>query len=371
MEKKLKKYTLPVIAAILTVFALSMTGLYAGSADNPGETFLSLCKKEMTGIGIDKLVVLIAIIALYMKCWRNFCRSCKWITHLIAAMFSVFMLIGMSFSVQGNWSFFTAGRNQILIALLTWAGFFFLFDIVISLLYAYGEKHPFLHSRNIKKFPEFMENHYLLVAFLLILAGWLPYILIFWPGSVPYDGFRQLNMFAGNQRFTNKHPWELSLIMGALMTIGNVISDNLGIFMVVGVLALIYAVCYATVCYKLKSWGAPRWFNICCIAFFSLVPVFGAYSQTIIKDGSFSALFSLFMVIYVECCIPTLREKSGQSLRQQLTVLFLVGFGMCITRNNGLYMVLPAFILLFFFLGKKRRLYAVGMVILVTVGYIF
>ena len=153
------------------------------------------------------------------------------------------------------------------------------------------------------------------------------------------------------------------------MTIGNVISDNWGIFMVVGVLALIYAVCYATVCYKLKSWGAPRWFNICCIAFFSLVPVFGAYSQTIIKDGSFSALFSLFMVIYVECCIPTLREKSGQSLRQQLTVLFLVGFGMCITRNNGLYMVLPAFILLFFFLGKKRRLYAVGMVILVTVGY--
>lgn len=75
-----------------------------------------------------------------------------------------------------------------------------------------------------------MEKHYLLVAFLLILAGWLPYILIFWPGSVPYDGFRQLNMFAGNQRFTNKHPWELSLIMGALMTIGNVISDNWGIF---------------------------------------------------------------------------------------------------------------------------------------------
>ena len=161
-------------------------------------------------------------------------------------------------------------------------------------------------------------------------------------------------MFAGNQRFTNKHPWELSLIMGALMTIGNVISDNWGIFMVVGVLALIYAVCYATVCYKLKSWGAPRWFNICCIAFFSLVPVFGAYSQTIIKDGSFSALVFPFMVIYVECCIPTLREKSGQSLRQQLTVLFLVGFGMCITRNNGLYMVLPAFILLFFFLGKTQ-----------------
>lgn len=30
--------------------------------------------------------------------------------------------------------------------------------IVISLLYAYGEKHPFLHSRNIKKFPEFIKT---------------------------------------------------------------------------------------------------------------------------------------------------------------------------------------------------------------------
>ena len=133
-----------------------------------------------------------------------------------------------------------------------------------------------------------MEKHYLLVAFLLILAGWLPYILIFWPGSVPYDGFRQLNMFAGNQRFTNKHPWELSLIMGALMTIGNVISDNWGIFMVVGVLALIYAVCYATVCYKLKSWGAPMMGSISAVLHFSVLCLYlGAYSQTIIKDGSF------------------------------------------------------------------------------------
>ena len=139
------------------------------------------------------------------------------------------------------------------------------------------------------------------------------------------------------------------------MTIGNVISDNWGIFMVVGVLALIYAVCYATVCYKLKSWGAPRWFNICCIAFFSLVPVFGAYSQTIIKGWKFQRSVFPFHGNLCGMLHSHPSGKVGQSLRQQLTVLFLVGFGMCITRNNGLYMVLPAFILLFFFLWKKRQ----------------
>ena len=74
------------------------------------------------------------------------------------------------------------------------------------------------------------------------------------------------------------------------MTIGNVISDNWGDFHGGWRAGTDLCGMLCTVCYKLKSWGAPRWFNICCIAFFSLVPVFGAYSQTIIKDGSFSAL---------------------------------------------------------------------------------
>lgn len=369
MEKRIKKYTLPIFAAILSVLALSMTGVYAGMEQDNGGTLLYLLREEMTGIGMDRLIILIAVIVLYTKFWDTFCKSCKWITHLIAGLFALCMLIGLSFSVQGNWSFFAGAGKQKIVALITWTGYFFLFDIVLSLIYAYLEKHPFLCLGRQKKLPEFMEKHYRLSAFLLILAGWFPYILIFWPGSVPYDGFRQLNMFAGNQGFTSKHPWELSLVMGAFMTIGNVISDNWGIFMVIAVLALIYAICYATVCDKLKLWGAPRGFHLGCIAFFALVPVFGAYAQTIIKDGIFSALFALFMVLYVECCIPALRQKTGQSMRQLLTVLLLVGFGMCITRNNGIYLVLPAFILLLFFLGKKQRLYALALVILVTAGY--
>ena len=369
MKKFLKNYTLPVFAAILSVLALSMTGVYAGKDQDNGGTLLYLLRGEMTGIGIDRLIILVTVIILYTKFWDTFRKKCKWITHMIAGLFAFCMLIGLSFSVQGNWSFFVGSGKQKIVALLTWIGYFFMFDIVLSFIYAYLEKHPFLCVGSQKKLPEFMEKHYRLVAFLLILAGWFPYILIFWPGSVPYDGFRQLNMFAGNQGFTSKHPWELSLVMGALMTIGDVISDNWGIFMVIGVFALIYAICYATVCYKLKVWGTPRGFHLGCIAFFSLVPVFGAYAQTIIKDGIFSALFALFMVLYVECCIPALRQKTGQSLRQLLTVLLLVGFGMCITRNNGIYLVLPAFILLFFFFGKRQQLYVLALVLLVTGGY--
>ena len=44
--EKIKKYTLPVIAAILTVFALSMTGLYAGSADNREKHFSFMQERD-------------------------------------------------------------------------------------------------------------------------------------------------------------------------------------------------------------------------------------------------------------------------------------------------------------------------------------
>ena len=366
MEKrKWNQKIMPVLAAFLTILALAMTGLYAGSEDYAGDTLFYLLREEMTGIGLDKFIVFIAVALLYAKFWEQFKKNCKWITHLLAFLFSGFMLIGMSFSMQGNWSFFVGGRNQMIVAVITFAGFFILFDLVLSLIYSYGEKHCFVSAKEQKPFPAFMEKHYFLVAFLLILAGWLPYIIIYWPGSLPYDGFRQLNMFAGNERFTSKHPWELSMVFGVIWKIGCLISDNWGIFLVIAIFALIYAACYAKVCSKLKSWGAPKWFNIGVIAFFSLVPVFGAYAQTIIKDGIFSALFALFMVLYVECCVPSLREKCGKSLKMEIIQLFLTGMGMCITRNNGIYMVLPAFILLFFFLGKKQRVYAIGLVILV------
>ena len=111
---------------------------------------------------MDKFIVFIAVALLYAKFWEQFKKNCKWITHLLAFLFSGFMLIGMSFSMQGSWSFFVGGRNQMIVAVITFAGFFILFDLVLSLIYSYGEKHCFVSAKEQKPFPAFVEKHYLL-----------------------------------------------------------------------------------------------------------------------------------------------------------------------------------------------------------------
>lgn len=53
--------------------------------------------------------------------------------------------------------------------------------------------------------------------------GWTPFILAFLPGSIPADGFRQLDVFLGVMPLDNHHPWVLTMIMGGLLTLGKTI----------------------------------------------------------------------------------------------------------------------------------------------------
>ena len=54
-----------VLAAFLTILALAMTGLYAGSEDYAGDTLFYLLREEMTGIGLDKFIVFIAVVKIF------------------------------------------------------------------------------------------------------------------------------------------------------------------------------------------------------------------------------------------------------------------------------------------------------------------
>lgn len=58
------------------------------------------------------------------------------------------------------------------------------------------------------------------LAKISMIIGWTPFILAFLPGSIPADGFRQLDVFLGAMPLDNHHPWVLTMIMGGLLTLG-------------------------------------------------------------------------------------------------------------------------------------------------------
>lgn len=363
MNNTLKK-VIPVVAGFLSAIALSVNGQVVQS-----ERFSDMLVKEINGVGPDKFVLIVGLIIFYVKVWDKFIAEKKWITHLLAALLSFFMLIGLSFTTVGNLSFIFPGKKQFIIACMTFLGFFILIDIALSLLYAYMQKNEILGKVSKWKFPTFVEKHYRLCAFLLIVILWAPYFIVHFPGSVPYDGYRQINMYYGIEPISNHHPWVLTKFIGFIMEIGRGISDNFGVFLVVATMFLIEAFCYSTVCSKIKKWGAPVWFNISSVLFFGILPVFGAYAQVVMKDGIFSALFALFMVLYADCCIASLRGEDNRKIYLHIIKLFIVGLIVCLARNNGVYMVLPADLLLLVFLCRGKKKYALILTVCAMLSY--
>ena len=359
-----RKKILPVAAAFWTASGIALSGEFVEA-----ESLLRTLNEEMQGIRLDKLIVLLALAVFYSKTWDCFMRARKWITHLIAAFFSLFTLVGISYSTQGSWVFIFGNKKQFLIAAMAFIGYFLLFDVVLSLLYQYLEGRSLYRVRVKRPFPVFIEKHYRFCSFMAIYLCWLPWIIVFFSGSVPADGYRQLDMYFGGENFTTRHAWVLTMFVGFLMSVGRLVSDNMGVFLIILVTSLMECFCYAVTCDKLKKWKAPKPFCIGSVLFFGLMPMFGAYAQTVIKDSVFTAFFALFMALYLECAIPALQKCSGHGRGRQMAALTFVGLLTCFTRNNGIYMVFAAMLLLAFLTVGRMRLLSLVLALVIFGGH--
>ncbi len=355
-----KRKWISVIAAFWSAAAIALSGEFVEA-----NGLLRTLNSELNGIRLDKLIVLAALVAFYYKVWDRFVEESKWITHLLAAFFSVCMLIGISYSTQGSWVFFMGNRKQMVIAFLTFAGYFILFDVTLSIFYGWLSRLNLYQIRAKKPLPLFAQKHSHLWAFLVIYLCWLPWIIVFFPGSVPADGYRQLDMYFGGEKFTTRHAWVLTMFVGLLMSIGRLINDNMGVFLIILVTSLLECYCYSGVCSRLKKWKAPKQLYVGSVLFFGLMPMFGTYAQTVIKDSMFSAVFALYMALYAECAIPALQKRSGKRLSSQLIQLAIVGILTCFCRNNGIYMVFVSMVFLIFFVAKRQRLVVLALAIAV------
>lgn len=355
-QKILSSNTAPVILAILSSIALCINGKIATQGN-----IISYLNQEIEGNTLQCLIITIFLIVFYTKVYHKFLLAKKGITHIIAVCFSVFMLLGISYTNNGSWSFLFYDYKQFIISVITFLGYFILFDIIISLLYGhFSEKNLTILNRISSPIIGYGEKHYSLFVFTIISICWLPFLIVNLPGSVPYDGAHQINMFYGMDSgvLSNYHPWLVSVFMGFFAKLGCHISDNFGIFLIVLILYFIEALCYTFVCTKIYSWKLPAYINFLSILFFAIVPVFGGYAQAVMKDGLFAALFSLYIALFIDLILK--RQKLNY---RTYAFIFLIGLLVCFTRNNGIYMVIPTYFSILFFCFKENKKVAITLII--------
>lgn len=206
-----------------------------------------------------------------------------------------------------------------------------------------------------EKGSSLFDRHIFAISFTAVVITWLPVSIINYPGTPNPDALTQLRQyFSGDYTEWSTHqPPASTFIMGALVDIGQRLgSANLGAYLylllniIVGALIIAYAMRLLK-----KELHARNGIIIAILLFYTINPLWWFFSQYYEKCLLYGELASLMTIML----IPIVRRRNlswSEALR--LSAVCVV---MSLLRNNGIYAVVPALLIIIIYMrdGDRRR----------------
>lgn len=207
-----------------------------------------------------------------------------------------------------------------------------------------------------------------LLAALLIFICWLPYFVIFWPGTMSSDALGEIRQQLGMSPLTNHHPVIHQLFIKlCLILAGNSAEKGTAVYSVFQMLLLSGAFGAAEIFIRNRT--VTRWPAFLTFCFFAFFPVNPLYA-IMMEKGSAMAPVTLILILLLmkEMERPCLErtdngtkenttDKKNSCKLQILERIALVAssFLFCTLRNNGLYAFVIGMIFVILLAGKGKR----------------
>jgi len=299
------------------------------------------------------------IVAVFLVYYRHDFSRIKKGELIFATLLSMAHIIGLTFTRYDSFGMFTTSWFGVVFFFLLLIGFTAFFYVIACLLVdkiLCVKIEPGTSGR----FDNF------LAPFLLFLAAWLPYLFIYFPGTLINDAVRQLSQFMGVDPFSNHHPVVSSLFMGVIFRFGLIFGGgNVGLFFITIVHNLMMAAAFSLTLRYLKKWGVAYNVRLVVMIFYAFFPVFGVWAQTILKDTHSSVI----MLLFVLCYIDVIRNYS----RKKLALVIVTAILASLLRNEVVFVVVPCIIALaLVHRSAKMRIcmFAMGGVVFISVRLI-
>ncbi len=323
-------WTKILLYSLLTSLALSVEYLPAQGASGP-------IRLEIQGGSIVFFVLFCALVPAYRFLLSSACVLLP-SAALVSIFFSLFLLFGTCFEAADSAAPIFSSPSCLVLAGVMILGYFLFFYSLTAALFRWLDSRCLPECSSLSPAQ---RRRFFLISFGIILLGWLPYLILCYPGSVTYDGLYQLGQFSGQAPATNHHPWLSTLLMGWIVGLGG---DNpaRGVFFYVMFQSLVCTAALAGVCWQIRLL-AGRTAALLSLAFFTLVPTFGGYAQMFVKDTLFYGIFAVFFLLAVEFL-----RRRGVCHPVIWAALLLTGVLCALLRNNGLYLVVPTLLCLAF-----------------------
>ena len=221
----------------------------------------------------------------------------------------------------------------------------------------------------LRKLWSLYRRHIFGFSFILILLGWLPWMLIYYPGSLDNDVAYQLDTVLGILPKSNHHPWLANTILVFFFRVGRrLVSENFGIFLFVAVRNLAMALMYAAGVRWLDRQLLRPKLSLAVTLFYGFLPVWGAYSKHAFKDTLGIGLFAFFVFLTL-IAVDELRR--GKLCYRTAVLLGLFGALASLIRNNFIFCVLPTLLLIGIILIVRRKAFLQAVVMLLCLSSFF
>lgn len=270
----------------------------------------------------------------------------KVLAVLFAVPFSVLQLLGFSYDECKSWDALFRNNFIRFRALVVCIG---LCLVVYYLILASFTLLDSVSARQEKGGKATMKRFWLAVA--IILLCWLPYYVLFWPGTANGDTSCQILQFFGyktvylqrtavqgsNIFITNHHPVLTTFIFGAFVKLGLLLgSSSYGVALYTAVQMVVDAVLLEGSLFYLQRFGAGRRFLKYGTVFVALFPLFPLYAVCMVKDVLYSAVCLSTTLLLVEA----VRTK-GEAFRRKRFVALLLASSLLLIlcRSQGIYIM--------------------------------
>lgn len=373
MKQKTKQKIFCILAALFTILAFTTASqpitkeeaLEVMNTDSSFTIFLvRFGLNYEKAYGVNSAIVFFLFAYFYDQMSKKHVHKdkvLKKVTLIGGLIFATFMVFGNSFIHLNNWDLIFKGKFQIFISVINYIGYVVLFQQLLTFLMLQIKKNLKKETHQLEKIKvrksEVWNNikkiermHPILFYMVCFLICWLPYMIIFYPGTLNRDSLLEIEQYLGEIQWTTHHPIFPTIVFGMFMKIGAfwLSNDNLGLFLnnlsqvLLGVFLLSYGMNYI---YQLTKSKKIR-YGI--FLFFAFFPTWPMHFYTEVKDVYFSMSILLYVIFSMKFIVAHGKLNRKEWIFYVLSMIFVYLF-----RNNGVYILL--FSLPFFAVVVKKK----------------
>lgn len=319
----MKKYILYILNVIISFIGLISIGYSLGVANNT--EFVS---------SIITIIIYILIIKLNSKyLYKKDGVYNGILIYILSLLFSFASVVGYNLT-EVNYSLLDKGITYFYILGLVPT----ISSFIKYLLYNLEGFIKKIKKFKFKKVDEilFKNNKFVFIKSLgLILLGWLPLLLAFYPGIFSYDSSVQLNeVLKGG--LSNNNPILHTLIVGNIVKLGKTLfnSYQVGVLIYTIIQMIFLATVLSLIITYLNKKKCSFTFKFVTLLLFMFMPAYSVLGITTTKDVFFAGFFTLYFLKIIEMFTNT--EKYFKSKLDMITTI-LLAFLFLVFRHNGYY----------------------------------